>query len=532
MKFEREERVAFARIISDLIEADFIVEEDEMESLDQIIVRKEPSEEETSENKDRKEKKEMDKHFRISMPMLSEAKTMTFAEAVSTLQKVKSDEGKKIMMDRLYKTSLSDGTCVPLEALQIIAVKYALEGKGLVFSIPSGSSFIENMKVLYIENEDETETDAYIRSHYRAISNEFRLAGFDFVYIPQIVEDYKSIRGEYLRKVITYMMPRLKEDKIEKIQQDLCSMTTSRFSHELLYKKMGINMLSSKPAFLIKIGESSVADKSGTDDMERNMFSNFLLVPIDKIGETKETYISKNLLEHVVELLDSYRSMVSGNLNVEIRSNSKRFLYYGFHRSLFDLIAYGKNKTDYKLVINIYNSDNPIILRPVDAECDKSGCSDDLPINMSTQHYTLYILMVYMSLFEKGLDWDNYKNTESILVNGVMQIVKHRRKHEILWKYNIIYKIIGKGSKTTDKYRDKTHVSKLSKSLRLHKLTVTNIDLFLPEKLKINESEFYNVPLPPNLVYVIEKDKSGQIKEVRMLDSEIWKSELWKKQTP
>ena len=75
-------------------------------------------------------------------------------------------------------------------------------------------------------------------------------------------------------------------------------------------------------------------------------------------------------------------------------------------------------------------------------------------------------------------------------------------------------------------------MSKLSKSLRLHKLTVTNIDLFLPEKLKINESEFYNVPLPPNLVYVIEKDKSGQIKEVRMLDSEIWKSELWKKQTP
>ena len=156
MTFEKEERIAFARIISDLIEADFIVEEDEMESLDQIIVRKESSEEETLESKDKKEKKEMDKHFRISMSMLSEAKTMTFAEAVSTLQKVKSEEGKKIMMDRLYKTSVSDGTCVPLEALQIMAVKYALEGKGQVFSIPSGSSFIENMKVLYIENEDET----------------------------------------------------------------------------------------------------------------------------------------------------------------------------------------------------------------------------------------------------------------------------------------------------------------------------------------------------------------------------------------
>ena len=85
------------------------------------------------------------------------------------------------------------------------------------------------MKVLYIENEDNTATDAYISSHYRTISNEFRLAGFDFVYIPQIVEDYKQIRGEYLQKVITYMIPSLIKDnkigKIEKIQQDLCSMT-------------------------------------------------------------------------------------------------------------------------------------------------------------------------------------------------------------------------------------------------------------------------------------------------------------------
>ena len=36
MTFEREERIAIARIISDLIEADFIVEEDEMESFDKI----------------------------------------------------------------------------------------------------------------------------------------------------------------------------------------------------------------------------------------------------------------------------------------------------------------------------------------------------------------------------------------------------------------------------------------------------------------------------------------------------------------
>lgn len=493
MTFEREERVAFARIISDLIEADFIVEEDEMESFDKI--------------KDEKD-------FKITIDMLSEAKTKTFAEAVSILQKLKDDDKKTLIKDKLYDMSLSDGTCVPLEALQIMSVKYALDGKGQVFSIPAGSSYIENMKVLYIENEDNTETDAYIRSHYRAISNEFRLAGFDFVYIPQIVEDYKRIRGEYLHKVITYMIPSLIKDhkieKIEKIQQDLCSMTTSRFSHELLFKKMGINMLSSKPAFLIKIGESSVADKSGVDNMERNLYSNFLLVPIDKIGEYGDENSSATILEHVVELMDSYRSMVSGNLIIETRPMSNKFLYYGFHRSLFDMIAYGKNKTDYKLIINLKDKNNPVVLRPIDAQ-PKSivKCEDDLPIDLSPQPYALYILMVYMSLVDKGLDWKEYASRSPIRL-------------ELLRKNNIIYKPIGKGN-TNIEYRDKSHVSRIKAALKSYEKTATNIDLFIPEKIKYGNDVYLNVPIPPDLVYVIEGSK-GKEKEVRMVDSEFWRN--------
>ena len=501
MTFEREERIAFARIISDLIEADFIVEADEMASLDEIIKRDEVL-----------EKKEKDSDFRISMSMLSEAKTKTFAEAVATLQNIKDERSREILMDRLCKMSLSDGSCVPLEALQIMAVKYALEGKGQVFSIPSGNSYIENMKVLYIENEDNTTTDTYIRSHYRAISNEFRLAGFDFVYIPQIADDYKAIRGEYLRKVITYMMPLVSDSKIEKIQRELCSMTTSQFSRELLYKKMGINMLNSDPAFLIKIGESAVADKCGVDDMERNVYSNFLLVPVDNIVENNGDK-PDTILERVSVLMDTYRSMVNGKIIVETRPMSKKFLYYGFHRSLFDLIAYGKDRTDYKLVINLKNRKNPVVLRPVDEQPESvAECSQDLPIDLNAQPYTLYILMVYMSLFGNGLDWKDYPMRSDV-------------RKEILDKYNAIYGTIGKGNTNSD-YRDKTHVSRIKKSLRSYERIVTNIDLFIPEKIAVGSNLHYRVPIPPDLVFVIEGLK-GKETETRMIDSEYWKSRLW-----
>lgn len=488
---ERIQRIALARILSDLIEADFIVEEDEMESFDKI---------------------KNEKDFNITISMLSEAKTKTFAEAISILQTIRDEEKKKYIKEKLYEMSLSDGSCVPLEALQIMAVRYALEGKGQVFSIPSGSSFIENMKVLYIENEDNTETDTYIHRHYRAISNEFRLAGFNFVYIPQIVDDYKQIRGEYLQKVIKYMIPTLQEHKVEKIQQDLCSMTTSRFSYELLFKKMGINMLSSKPAFLFKIGESAVADKSGVDDMERNLFSNFLLVPIsvDEVSSYKE---KRTILDSVVDLMDSYRKMVSGKFIIENQPLRKKFLYYGFHRSLFDLIAYGKERENYKLVINLKNRAKPVVLRPIDAEPDNaSEYEKDLVVDLTPQPYTLYILMVYTSLLKKNLDWTDFPT-------------RNETKKQILEKYNAIYRMISKGNYSSD-YRDKTHVSRIKKALKAHDSIVTNIDLFIPDKVLSEKTVYYNVPIPPDLVYVIEGPK-GKEREVKMVDSDYWKSNFW-----
>ena len=492
MTFEREERIAFARILSDLIEADFIVEEEEMESFDRI---------------------RNEKDLNITLSMLSEAKTMTFAEAVGTLQALRDEEKKTRIREKLHHMSLSDGTCVPLEALQIMAVNYALDGKAQVFSIPSGSSYIENMKVLYIENEDHTPTDAYIRQHYRAVSNEFRLAGFHFVYIPQIADDYKRISGDYLHKVIKYMIPALGEAKVEKIQRDLCSMTTSRFTHELLFKKMGINMLNAKPAFLFKIGESAVADKSGVDDMERNMHSNFLLVPIDQMPSGARHDAPASILDQVVDLMDSYRSMVSDKLVIENEPLSKKFLYYGFHRSLFDLIAYGKERTNYKLVINLQNRAKPVVLRPIDApHGHPAECDADLAIDLTPQPFTLYILMVYMSLLETNLDWTDYA-------------ARHEARKLILDKYNAIYHLVSKGNHSSD-YRDKSHVSRIRKALKAHGAIVSNIDLFMPGKVQVGKNVAYNVPLPPDLVYVVEGPK-GREREVRMVDSPFWTSPFW-----
>lgn len=61
MRLDREHKIAFARIVTDLIEADFVVEVDEMQFFERIISKE---------------------GFCISDAMLIEAKKMDFAKAL------------------------------------------------------------------------------------------------------------------------------------------------------------------------------------------------------------------------------------------------------------------------------------------------------------------------------------------------------------------------------------------------------------------------------------------------------------------
>lgn len=457
---ERNQRIAFARIISDLIEADFIVESSEIEYLDSI----------------------RDK-FHISRDMLIESRKHTFEWAVRVLCQL-SDNEKHEVKDALCSLALSDGSCVPLEALQIISVLASLDGGGEVFSIPSTSNYVDNMKVIYVENEDSTSKSEYVSSHYRAISNEFHMAGFDFVYIPQIAEDYRQMPPEYLQKAISYMIPSLEESKNKSIQEALCTMTTSRFCRDILYCKMGLRVLGSNPAFLFKTGESFVVN--GADDDERTPYSNYLKIDLED-----------NALQQVVSIMDQYRSMVNTTSNIEVRPHSKKFLYYGFHRSLFDLIAFCKDKEDYELVINLNaRRESKLYFR------SKENIKSIIPFKLTSLAMSLYVFMIRQSVLGEGLDW-----RENICAED---------RRALVVKFNKIYRQVS-GGKETNEYKDRTLVSRMRKELENLRSSVTNIDSFLPQRKNGDNVSLYYVPVSSDYVVVVDNNK-----EILMTEDPFW----------
>ena len=450
IQLDRTQKIAFARIISDLIEADFIVEEREMEFFEDII----------SKN-----------GLNISESMLIEAKTMDLAKAVKFLKEL-DEKGRTSIIKVLKDLALSDGTCVPLEAIQIFALEQAMERDAHLYSVPSNDIGIDNMKVIYIENEKNTAASKAIEKNYRSISNEFALAGFDFVYIPFVVEDYKQMNPDYLKKVVRYMIPSSSQEKIDSICSDLQKMTTDKFCRDLLYKKIQIPLIDSKPSLLIKINESALIDQYGSDSTERTNFANYLRIELS----------GDDVLNEIRQLIDSYHKMINCSISVNSMPKNQKFMYYGFHRSLFDLIAYGREQKEYFLVIDITRHQAQVYFEP------KDGDGERIPIKLNPQETALFVMIVKKSFMGKGLDW--------------REVMPDTVKKEILAEYNKIYSHIGKGN-TRCEYKDRTQVHYIKTRIRSIQ-SISNMDLFIPLHVRDGIYSYYVVKATPKDIQIKE----------------------------
>ena len=125
------EKISVARIVSDLIKADSVIDSREMDLFGFI--------------KDA---------FRLNRECLSDARFITFSDAVNNLCCLDKSE-KKDLMDLFKKITLADGMCNKDEALLMIALLYCLEGnyeaEMVHIQVPQQGLQLENSQVIYVE---------------------------------------------------------------------------------------------------------------------------------------------------------------------------------------------------------------------------------------------------------------------------------------------------------------------------------------------------------------------------------------------
>ena len=296
---KQSERIAITRIIADLIKADNIIDAGEMDYYARLK-----------------------EEYGITKEIEQRATTMTLAEAVSVMAGT-DEKIKARFLGHCEEMTVSDGYCAPSEAIQVMAIRRCLNGGGEdaeIISTKSSNLSINNSQALYIESNYNEGINKAIKENYRILDHEFRLGGFDFIYIPHVVKHYVQYRDSVFADVACFLAPGLSDEEIMELRLKLTSMTTERFCREQLCSRLGMKSLTGcVPSILIKINDNIVGGK---------FLENFFRIDV-----------CKDIVLTVQQMMDEYVGMLSSDKQIISHTDEAcdQFLYYGFYRQLFDM---------------------------------------------------------------------------------------------------------------------------------------------------------------------------------------------------
>lgn len=245
----------------------------------------------------------------------------TLAKAIQNLQNADATLCRSLLAD-FDKMVMADNSCTLEGALLALALRCCLAGgtarPGHVVSVNATDAFMANPQILYVENQYQSAVNGCIRTHYREIVSEVRLCGFDFVYLPKVIEHYNSVSRETLYQMVSLLYPHIDDSRLTAMPHWLDTMSTARFCEELFASKLRIKAISGvAPSLLVRMGHSAVSGKT---------YANYLLLElVDDV---------RNTVRFVSDILTAYCHPVR---LAYACSERDPFVFSGFCKQLLDL---------------------------------------------------------------------------------------------------------------------------------------------------------------------------------------------------
>lgn len=390
------ERIAIARIVSDMIKADNIIEESEIELLNRFK-----------------------REYNIDSHILSEAHHMKFSTAVSVLGQIKEIEKIEIFKS-IRNMAGADGLCVHKEAMLLLAMKYAFgiekdkntkeyrinQNRNVkLISCPTGEASISSQYVIYIEGKNYTAVNENIKKNFEVNVLSLRQCGFDFIYIPSLVEEFRTMNSEYVKDVINYMAPELSNETIDIVYDRLIKMDTITFCNHVLADTLQVEEVKdTPPSLFINIGTSIVPYCQTSGPVE--CYTEFMCLPLEE-----------DVTAMIKEFIKAYSRLVSfhSTPNASYIGDTNRFKYFGFYKALFDFLVKAEPKES-DIVIHPRNNffefpqiaSDDLLLAPQEAaiykliiECTYNRPLGGLPTSYASQREINEIETIYREIYLK-----------------------------------------------------------------------------------------------------------------------------------
>ena len=303
------QKIAIARLISDLIKSDDVICKEEIALYNHIVCS-----------------------FDISQDELHEAQFLSQADAVGYIRHMVLAEQKKIF-SVLKKAAYSDNTCVAREALLLLTLSLTLndtEDKYYLLSTQVKEWHNSEKYVIYIESDYMPVINEEILHQYDMIANLLHLWKFEFIYIPKITRSLCEMDRNYLCDIIRYTTPRLSPEMINDLYDRITNFTTENFTCDYLANSLHHNnFYDTEPSLLINVGMSNVPVL--TPAQQDRYFVNFLTIRLDDEPNC--------VLNEVRRFIDQYESLITEPEYQLPKRGKGLFRYHGFYKQLFDFLA-------------------------------------------------------------------------------------------------------------------------------------------------------------------------------------------------
>ena len=212
MTFKENAKIAVAKVLSDLIQSDGIVNQGEIDFLRQSFHT-----------------------LKIDGSHLKKSNGMTLSNAVAILRKCGAKE-KTAILEAIQQLSGADGEIDPSEALLVAALTLAIdipfvETRGLraeLVSIPH-SDFDLHEAVLYLEPVYDRKTNQAIVREHTALCQQLELRGKHLFYLPLVMKELNGKRRTF-QQMLRYIEPLLSEEQVHLILHDLKHFDTQTLS--------------------------------------------------------------------------------------------------------------------------------------------------------------------------------------------------------------------------------------------------------------------------------------------------------------
>ena len=313
MKFKENQKTALAKVLSDLVQCDGIVNQGEIDFLQQVNAA-----------------------FGITSASRKKATTLSLSDAVGIL-KTLGDREKIALLHLFQSLSLADDQIDPKESLLITALILSLDFQlaetqrinAHIVSIPH-LHLDTNNAVLYVEAEFDSTMNNSILHDYKSISGLLEADGRQLFYLPMVIRELSEKRSTF-RQALNYIEPTLSDEQIDFIDDRLPQLDSAFLSKEIFLNYLNINGLElDKPSFFFKIG-----------DKESGNYQDFLILEIgDKpLSTLQQFYALKNNIVNLKPIGLSTKDELLLQEIVPLPNHKKEELpYTGFHKVLIDIV--------------------------------------------------------------------------------------------------------------------------------------------------------------------------------------------------